>query len=98
MKQSLNFSWNYISSYSDDYLTKLPADAVKVNIPHTVKEVPYNYFSEQSYQFISTYEKIFDVDGFNHKRKYFLRFEGFMVKAKIYLPLRSCLIQDRPEI
>ena len=85
MKQSLNFNWNYIPSYSDEYLTKLPSEAIKVNIPHTVKEVPYNYFSEQSYQFISTYEKIFDVEHFSDKRKYFLRFEGFMVKAMIYL-------------
>ena len=61
MKQSLNFSWNFIPSYSDDYLSKLPSEAVKVNIPHTVKEVPYNYFSEQTYQFVSTYEKVFDV-------------------------------------
>ena len=85
MKQSLNFSWNFVPSYSDDFLVKLPESSIKVNIPHTVKEVPYNYFSEQTYQFVSTYEKVFDVDYFSDERKYFLHFEGFMVKAKIYL-------------
>ncbi len=85
MKQSLNYNWNFIPCYSDEFLAKLPSEVTKVNIPHTVKEVPYNYFSEQTYQFISTYEKFFDVENFNNKRKYFLRFEGFMVKAKIYL-------------
>ena len=85
MKQSLNFNWKFIPNYQPDYLSKLPDTAVEVNIPHTVKEVPYNYFSEKNYQFVSTYEKVFDVDNYSSNRKYFLRFDGFMVKAKIFL-------------
>lgn len=85
MKHSLNFSWNYIPSFQESYLTKLPEDVDKINIPHTVKEVPYNYFSLDTYQFVSTYEKFFDVDKFDKNRRYFLRFEGFMVKGRIYL-------------
>ena len=85
MKQSLNYSWNFIPSFSEEYITKLPSNVDKINIPHTVKEVPYNYFSTESYQFISTYEKFFDVDKYDSNRRYFLRFEGFMVKGRIYL-------------
>lgn len=85
MKQSLNFNWNFIPAFEEAYITKLPNNVDKINIPHTVKEVPYNYFSTESYQFVSTYEKFFDVDRFNKNRRYLLRFEGFMVKGKIYL-------------
>ena len=85
MKQSLNFSWNFIPDFKEAYLSKLPSNVDKINIPHTVKSVPYNYFSTESNQFVSTYEKFFDVDHFNSKRRYFLRFEGFMVKGRIYL-------------
>ena len=85
MKQSLNYAWNFIGDFKESYLTKLPSNVDVVNIPHTVKEVPYNYFSTESYQFISTYEKVFDVDKYNSSRRYFLRFEGFMVKGRIYL-------------
>lgn len=85
MKQSLNYNWRFIPSFNESYLKDIPSEAVEVNIPHTVKEVPYNYFSEKTYQFISTYEKVFDVENFNENRKYFLRFEGFMVKAEIFL-------------
>ena len=85
MKQSLNYSWNFIPSFKEEYLTKLPNNVDKVNIPHTVKEVPYNYFSTEIYQFVSTYEKFFDVEHYDPNRRYFLRFEGFMVKGRIYL-------------
>ena len=84
MKQSLNFSWNYLPDFKDEYLLKLPEKTHQINIPHTVKEVPYNYFPTTAYQFISTYEKIFDVDHYQKDKRYFIRFEGFMVKGRIY--------------
>ena len=84
MKQSLNFNWNFIPNFKEEYLSS-PFKGEQVNIPHTVKEVPYNYFPESTYQFISTYEKAFDVDNYDKDRRYFLRFDGFMVKGKIYL-------------
>lgn len=83
MKQSLNFDWNFMPDFQKDYLKKMPKDSKIINIPHTVKEVPYNYFSTDIYQFISTYERVFDVENFNQNRKFYLRFEGFMVKATI---------------
>ena len=84
MKVSLNYNWKFVPNFKEEYLKELNEGEI-VNIPHTVKEVPYNYFSELDYQIISTYEKKFDVKGFDQKRKYVIRFDGFMVKAKIYL-------------
>ncbi len=86
MKQSLNFSWSFIKGFKDAYLTKLDKlEASEVNIPHNPVEIPYNYFSEKSYQGIFTYEKLFDVDNYNENRVYVLHFEGFMFLADIYL-------------
>ena len=84
MKQSLNFNWKFVPNFTNEYLKKLPEDAIEVNIPHTVKELPYNYFPGDSYQFVSTYEKVFDVEHFDESKRYFIRFEGYMVTANIY--------------
>lgn len=85
MKQSINFNWNFIPDYQEEYLKKLPKEALKIDLPHNAVEVPYNYFDEKSYQIISTYEKCFDVEHYQKDRHYFLRFEAFMFKAHIYL-------------
>ena len=84
MKRSLNFDWKFTPYFKDVFLKKMDEGEI-VNIPHSVKEVPYNYFSEEDYQIESTYEKFFDVDDFNKERRYFLKFDGFMVQASIYL-------------
>ena len=84
MKQSINFNWKFIPNYQDEYLKSLPKDAQKVDLPHNAVEVPYNYFDEKSYQIVSTYEKIFDVENYDEDRHYFIRFEAFMFKAHIY--------------
>ena len=86
MKQALNFSWSFIDSFEDSFLKKLdPKRSQKVDIPHTIKEIPYNYFSEESYQKVTTYEKYFDVESFKKGHRYFLNFEGYMFLADIYL-------------
>ena len=86
MKQSLNFLWSFIKGYKDEYLNKLDKqEAMEVNIPHNPVEIPYNYFSEKSYQGLFTYEKIFDVENYNENRVYILHFEGYMFLADIYL-------------
>lgn len=84
MKQSLNYSWKFVPNFSNSYLKELPKEAEIINIPHTVKEMNYNYQPLEDYQFVSTYEKIFDVDNFDKDKRYFIRFEGYMVSAKIY--------------
>lgn len=86
MKQSLNFSWSFIKGFKDEYLNKLDkVEATEVNVPHNPVEIPYNYFSEQNYQGLFTYEKFFDVENYNKNKVYILHFEGFMFLADIYL-------------
>ena len=85
MKQALNFDWRFLPDYKDEYLNKFPNSSQLVNIPHCAKEVPYNYFNEKDYQIISTYRKVFDVNEDINNRVIKLIFDGFMLKAKIYL-------------
>ena len=86
MKQSLNFSWSFINGFKDAFLAKLDkVEALEVNVPHNPVEIPYNYFSEENYQGLFTYEKLFDVENYDEKRIYILHFEGFMFLADIYL-------------
>ena len=85
MKQAINFDWQFVSDYKDEYLNKLPNSSVRINIPHCAKEVPYNYFNEKDYQFISTYEKVFDIEENIDNKVVKLIFDGYMLKARIYL-------------
>ena len=85
MKQALNFAWEFIQDYKDEYLNKFPNSSQTINIPHCAREVPYNYFDENDYQIISTYQKHFDVDENIENKIIKLIFDGFMLKARIYL-------------
>lgn len=46
----------------------------KINLPHANKLIPYNYFDEKMYQFISRYEKVIAVSA----KRTLLRFDGVM--------------------
>ena len=85
MKQSLSFAWNYIDDYQEDYLKCLPKEHCAVDIPHSIKDVPYNYFDEHVYQKVVTYEKLFDVEDDVSNKTSLLRFEAFMLQADVYL-------------
>ncbi len=85
MRQPLNFDWRFIDHFDETFINNNLKDYEIVNIPHSVKEVPYNYFSEKDYQKVSMYEKFFDVYEDVQNKITILRFEGFMLKADIYL-------------
>jgi beta-galactosidase len=83
---SLNFDWFYKPDFSEDYL-KDPStdDFVKVMIPHTNKELPYNNFNEKDYQFISSYKKTFTVPSEALDNRVILYFGAVMTTAEVYL-------------
>ncbi|MEG0905942.1 MAG: hypothetical protein RSF87_06895, partial [Cellulosilyticaceae bacterium] len=73
-KQCISNSWIYRGHKEDE--------GTRVNLPHSNKEVPYNYFDEKIYQFISYYEKeLFVGEG----DRQFLVFDGVMTAFKIYV-------------
>jgi len=85
MRINLNYAWRFIDRFETAFLQKMPKDAVSVDIPHTLKQLPVSYFSEQDYQFFGTYEKMFTISKFSQTDMALLRFEGLMVKARLIL-------------
>ena len=85
MKHALNFDWLFIPTFKEEYLNNFPKEHEVVNIPHSAKNIPYNYFDEKDYQFVSTYLKEFDVDEDINDKVIKLMFDGYMLKAHIYL-------------
>lgn len=76
----INNKWLYSEDKDKDFIT--------VNLPHANKEVPYNYFDEKSYQFISYYKKNLNIEADENKRV-FLNFEGVMTAFKLYINRRE---------
>ena len=62
----LNYDWEYVPNYDKSFIKEFPK-SVKVNLPHTNIELPYNNFSEKLYQFVSSYKKTFDFDDVKKK-------------------------------
>lgn len=71
----LNFDWTFEHDGSN----------TNVNIPHTVKEIPFNYANEDDYQFVSTYTKEIEIDEKYKGKHFFLTFDGVAHKSEIYL-------------
>lgn len=84
---SLNFGWKYSPEFSEDMISSNFDDSKfeTVDIPHTNKELPLNYFDEKDYQFVSCYRKSFDIGKKADGKRYILHFEGASVYSKVYL-------------
>ena len=59
----LNDGWLFSFECTDEMLTASPPDGCmeRIRLPHTVKESPYDYFDELSYQTVSCYIKHLEV-------------------------------------
>ena len=68
-----------------DWLFDDGKKTVKVTIPHTVKELPFNYINEEDYQFISTYTRELEIEEKYKNKHLFLTFDGVAHKTEVYL-------------
>ena len=53
----LNRDWEFTENVTEGFIKGDPADAVRVCLPHTVKETPLSYFDENEYQTVSCYRR-----------------------------------------
>lgn len=85
--EAFNEQWQYIDDFSPAYIEPAFNDASfeEVCLPHTHKVLPYNYFDEKDYQFVSCYRKHFTLSSDDKGKIIFLDFEGVMTYAKVYL-------------
>lgn len=85
MKKVLNFNWSFINDFKEEYLKELPKEAKRIDLPHTIYELPLNYFNELDYQIIGTYQKLFKIEENLNNKVVHLVFHGLMAKAHVYL-------------
>ena len=57
----LNDDWEFTSEFSAEFLNQERKAEEKVRLPHTCKELPFHYFSENEYQMICGYRKTLKV-------------------------------------
>ena len=86
---NLNFDWKYSESFNEDMIAANFDDSTfeAVNIPHCNKEIPYNYFDEKMYQFVSCYRKSFRLpkSAFESGKHIYINFEGAANYSKVYV-------------
>ncbi|MCR5041041.1 MAG: glycoside hydrolase family 2 protein, partial [Clostridia bacterium] len=90
----INFDWRFSEHFSPEQVSPDfdDSDFAAVDIPHTVKEIPYNYFDEKDYQFVSCYRKRFTLpaEATDGAHKAIMRFEGAANYARVYINGEFC--------
>ena len=82
----INNDWLFSESFKEEYLTgAIDSDFVQARVPHTVKELPYNCFSEDDYQMVSAYRRVISAPLDWTKKRIFITFEGAAHVAEVYL-------------
>lgn len=82
----INNNWYYKNSFAEEDILNSELSSYKeVQIPHTNVEVPYNYFDDKIYQFVSCYKKQIDIPLSYDENRIFIDFEGVMTYCKVYV-------------
>lgn len=82
----LNNDWLFSENFRNEHISGLiDSDMVNIRIPHTVKELPFNYFSESEYQTVSTYRKVINAPEEWANKRILLTFEGAAHYAEVFL-------------
>lgn len=79
MDIAFNNDWLFTENFDAGF-----DEAVSVRLPHTAKEIPYNYISCWDYQMVCGYRKIFTAPGDWHGKKLILRFDGAAHEATVF--------------
>ena len=84
---NMNYGWKYSGDFKEEYLSASFDDKAfqTVNIPHANKEIPYNNFDEEMYQFVSCYRKTIHVPESWKGKKLILSFEAVANYAEVYV-------------
>ena len=80
MKIPFNNNWEFTYSIENGF-----ADSQIIRIPHTVKEIPFNYADESTYQTVCGYRKTFLYTKDMDNKRMFLCFAGAAHLAYVFL-------------
>ena len=75
----INNDWEFTETLSGEAHWK------PVRLPHTCRELPYHYFSEEEYQMVCGYRKVLDVPGEWKGKRVLLTIDGAAHYAEVFL-------------
>ena len=82
---NLNLGWRFKEGFKEEYITGgKDEEGHLVNVPHTVKEIPYDCFDQTMTCMISTYIRSFSLPGLEGKRA-LVSFEGVSACYDLYI-------------
>ena len=83
----VNNNWQFSYNFDEKLHIKdfCSPEIESVRIPHTTKELPFNYFSEEEYQTISGYRRMLFADTAWKGRCVLLTFDGVAHFAEVFL-------------
>lgn len=79
MDIAFNNDWLFTENFDAGF-----DEAVSVRLPHTAKEIPYNYINCRDYQMVCGYRKNFTAPGDWQGKKLILRFDGAAHEATVF--------------
>lgn len=79
----LNDSFEFVYKYTDSFL-KGKVKGEKVRIPHTIKEISYNYPDIDSYQTLCGYKTIIKYSKDFKDKRVFINFDAIAHEATVY--------------
>ncbi|MBQ4251700.1 MAG: glycoside hydrolase family 2 protein [Erysipelotrichaceae bacterium] len=84
MMTGLNNNWQFTENWTEAFMRNEGVFPT-VRLPHTVKEVPYHYVDDKSYQMICGYRTIINITESLAYKRVFVHFEGAGHIATVYL-------------
>ena len=86
----INDDWKFTSEYSDDFLIADNSTLSIVRLPHTCKELPFHYFSEEEYQMVCGYQKRLFAPKVWQRKIILLTIEGAAHYAEVFINGEKC--------
>lgn len=85
-KQLFNLNWYFKEGFNQEDIKEPKLNKMKVvNLPHSVKTLPYNCFSHDETCIYSTYVKKFNINEEELNSRTVLEFEGVMTYFDLYI-------------
>ena len=82
----INNDWLFAENFKEEYIYgSIDEGFQKVRIPHTTRELPFNYFSEEEYQMLCAYRKVIFAPKEWSDKRIIITFDGAAHYAEVFL-------------
>ena len=82
----INNDWLFAENFKEEYIFgNIDENMAEVRLPHTTRELPFNYFSEDSYQMLCAYRKLIYAPNEWADKRIIITFEGAAHYAEVFL-------------